>query len=136
MAQLLIIQAATYRARDDRRPLRIRKRKLVGAVMPYLAALAPRDWDVQLLDDAIEEPDYDAPVDVVAITVRAVTSLRAYEIADRFRERHVAVLLGGPHATFYTAEMCEHADAVCVGEGEEIFPRMLADAAGGRLRQV
>ncbi len=136
MAQLLIIQAATYRARDDRRPLRIRKRKLVGAVMPYLAALAPRDWDVQLLDDAIEEPDYDAPVDVVAITVRAVTSLRAYEIADRFRERHVTVLLGGPHATFYTAEMCEHADAVCVGEGEEIFPRMLADAAGGRLRKV
>ena len=135
MPRLLIIQAATYRSRDDRRPLRIRKRKLVGAVMPYLAALAPPGWDITLTDDAIEEPDYAAPVDVVAITARMVTSLRAYEIADRFRARKVPVLMGGPHATFYSAEMAEHADGVCIGEAEEIFPGMLEDAAAGRLRQ-
>ena len=135
MPKLLIIQAATYRSRHDQRPLRIRKRKLVGAVMPYLAALAPPEWDVSLVDDAIEEVDYDARVDVVAITARMVTSLRAYEIADRFRERNVAVLMGGPHATFYGAEVAEHADAVCIGEGEGIFPEMLADAAAGRLRR-
>lgn len=135
MPKLLIIQAATYRSRDDRRPLRIRKRKLVGAIMPYLAALAPPGWDITLLDDEIEEPDYDAPYDVVAITVRMVTSLRAYEIADKFRQRNVPVLMGGPHATFYTEEMAEHADAVCTGEGEDIFPQMLEDAAAGRLRK-
>lgn len=135
MPRLMIIQAATYRARDDRRPLRIRKRKLVGAVMPYLAALAPPEWQVTLVDDAIEEPDYTAAVDVVAITVRTVTSLRAFAIADRFRERHVTVMMGGPHATFYSDEMCAHADAVCVGEAEEIFPRMLEDAAAGRLQR-
>ena len=133
MPKLLIIQAATYRSREDRRPLRIRKRRLVGAVLPYLAALAPPDWQVKLLDDEIEEPDYDAPVDVVAITVRMVTSLRAYELADRFRARGVTVLLGGPHATFYSDEMAEHADAVCIGEGEDIFPKMLEDAAAGIL---
>lgn len=134
MPRLMIIQAATYRSQQDRRPLRIRRRKLVGAVMPYLASLVPPGWEVELVDDAIEEPDYAAPVDVVAITVRMVTSLRAYEIADRFRARGVTVLMGGPHATFYAAEMGEHADGVCVGEGEEIFPRMLQDAAAGRLR--
>lgn len=135
MPRLLIVQAATYRSREDPRPHRIRKRKLVGAVMPYLAALAPPDWDVTLTDDAIEEPDYDGRFDVVAITVRMVTSLRAYEIADRFRERNVPVLMGGPHATFYSEEMAAHADAVCIGEGEEIFPRMLQDAAAGRLQK-
>ena len=135
MPKLLVIQAATYRAPDDRRPLRIRKRKLVGAVMPYLAALAPDDWDVELIDDAIEEPDYNARADVVAITVRTVTSLRAFEIADRFRARNIPVLMGGPHATFYHEEMAEHADGVCVGEGEEIFPQMRDDAAAGRLQQ-
>jgi len=135
MPRLLIIQAATYRSRDDRRPLRIRKRKLVGAVMPYLAALAPQGWDVTLTDDEIEEPNYDAPVDVVAITARAVTSLRAYEVADKFRERKIPVVMGGPHATFYGEEMAEHADGVCIGEGEEIFPRMLEDAAAGRLQK-
>jgi radical SAM superfamily enzyme YgiQ (UPF0313 family) len=136
MPKLLIIQAATYRSRDDRRPLRIRKRKLVGAVMPYLAALAPPGWDIQLLDDELDEPDYNAKIDVVAITVRMVTSLRAYEVADQFRARGVTVLLGGPHATFYHEEMAEHADAVCIGEGEEIFPRMLQDAVAGRLQRV
>ena len=136
MPRLLIIQAATYRSREDRRPLRIRKRRLVGAVMPYLAALAPPGWDVTLLDDEIDEPDYNAAVDVVAITVRMVTSLRAYEVADRFRARGVTVLLGGPHATFYGDEMAKHADAVCIGEGEDIFPRMLQDAAAGRLARL
>ena len=135
MPRLLIIQAATYRSRDDRRPLRIRKRKLVGAVMPYLAALAPPGWDITLVDDAIEDPDYNAAVDVVAITARMVTSLRAYEIADLFRARKIPVLMGGPHATFYSAEMAEHADGVCIGEAEEIFPAMLEDAAAGRLQQ-
>lgn len=135
MPRLLIVQAATYRSRDERRPLRIRKRKLVGAVMPYLAALAPRDWEVTLADDAIEEVDYDAPVDVVAITARTVTSLRAFEIADKFRDKKVPVLMGGPHATFYGDEMADHADGVCIGEAEGIFPRMLEDAAAGRLQQ-
>ena len=55
--------------------------------MPYLAALTPPDWEVTLCDDAIEEPYYDRPFDVVAMTVRTVTSLRVYEIADRFRKK-------------------------------------------------
>ncbi len=135
MPRLLIIQAATYRSRDDRRPLRIHKRKLVGAVMPYLAAMAPDNWHVTLCDDAIDEPDYDGRYDVVAITVRTVTSFRAFEVADRFREKGVTVLMGGPHATFYHEEMADHADAVCIGEGEEIFPQMLADAAAERLQR-
>jgi len=134
MPKLLIIQAATYHSPTERRPFRIRKRKLVGAVMPYLAALAPPEWEVTLCDDAIEEPDYAARVDVVAITVRTVTSLRAYEIADGFRKRGVRVLMGGPHATFHAEEMAEHADGVCLGECEEIFQLMLEDALGGRLK--
>lgn len=135
MPRLMIIQPTTYISRDDRRPRKIGKRKMVGAVMPYLAALAPPDWNVTLVDDAVEEVDYGAPVDVVAITARMVTLLRAYEIADKFRKKNVIVLMGGPHATFYSAEMAEHADGVCIGEAEEIFPRMLEDAAAGRLQQ-
>jgi len=134
MPKLLIIQAATLRSQEDHRPLRIKKRRLVGAILPHLGALAPQDWHITLHDDAIEEPPYGEPFDVVAITVRTVTSLRAYQIAARFRAKGVKVVMGGPHATFYSAEMTEHADAVCIGEGEEIFPQMLEDAAAGRLQ--
>jgi radical SAM superfamily enzyme YgiQ (UPF0313 family) len=135
MPRLLIIQATGYRFRDVRAPYKLRKRKLVGAVLPYLAALAPKEWHVTLLDDATEEVDYDAPVDAVAITIRTVTSLRGYEIADRFRYRGIPVLMGGPHATFHAEEVARHADAVCVGEAEGIFPRMLEDAVAGRLKR-
>ena len=135
MPRLLIIQATGYRYRGLRLPYKLRKRKLVGAVLPHLAALAPKDWEVTLLDDATEEVDYAAEVDAVAITIRTVTSLRGYEIAGKFRDRNIPVLMGGPHATFHAEEMAKHADAVCIGEAEGVFPRMLEDAAAGRLRQ-
>jgi len=136
MPRLTIIQATGYRAIGSPEPYKLRKRKLVGAVLPYLAALAPAEWDVTLVDDATEAIDFDADTDAVALTLRTVTSLRGYEIADRFRERGVPVLMGGPHATFHAEEMAAHADAVCVGEAEDVFPEMLADAAAGRLRRT
>ena len=135
MPRLTIIQATGYREIGSRDPYKLRKRKLVGAVLPYLAALAPKEWDVTLVDDATEPIDFDADADVVALTLRTVTSLRGYEIADRFRDRGVPVLMGGPHATFHADEMAAHADAVCVGEAEGVLPEMLADAAAGRLRK-
>ena len=136
MPKLMIIQATGYRFRDLRIPYKLRKRKLVGAVLPHLAALVPGEWEVTLVDDATQEVDYNADVDVVAITVRTVTSLRGYEIAARFRDRGIPVVMGGPHATFYAAEIAEHADAVCIGEAEEVFPAMLKDAAAGRLKKM
>jgi radical SAM superfamily enzyme YgiQ (UPF0313 family) len=135
MPKLLITQATGYRFRGLLEPYKLRKRKLVGAVMPYLAALAPQDWKITLIDDATEEIDFNADVDVVAITIRTVTSLRGYEIADAFRRRGIPVLMGGPHTTFYSEEVAEHADAVCIGEAEEVFPKMLEDAAAGKLKK-
>ena len=136
MPKLMIIQATGYRFRGSLDPYKLRKRKLVGAVLPHLAALAPKEWEVTLVDDATQDVNYDADVDVVAITIRTVTSFRGYEIAARFRERNIPVVMGGPHATFYAAEVAEHADAVCIGEAEDVFPRMLEDAAAGRLKKI
>ena len=135
MPKLLITQATGYRFRGSLEPYKLRKRKLVGGVIPYLAALAPQGWKITLVDDATEEIDFNADVDVVAITIRTVTSLRGYEIADKFRSRGVTVIMGGPHATFYSDEVAQHADGVCISEAEEVFPRMLEDAAAGRLKK-
>ncbi|MBF0508657.1 MAG: hypothetical protein HQK57_06995 [Deltaproteobacteria bacterium] len=45
-------------------------------------------------------------------------------IADKFRNRGVPVIIGGPHTYFYDREAAEHADAVGIGEGESIWPKM------------
>src|SRR3974390_659269 len=113
MPRLLITQATAYRFCDRLEPYKLRKRKLVGAVIPYLAALAPQDWKITLVDDATEEIDYNADVDAVAITIRTVTSLRGYEIAEKFRRRGIPVLMGGPPAPFYADQVAGHAAAVC-----------------------
>jgi radical SAM superfamily enzyme YgiQ (UPF0313 family) len=60
---------------------------------------------------------------------------RGYEIADRFRERGVKVVLGGMHATAIPEEAIRHADAVVIGEAEEVWPQLLEDAGRGSLRQ-
>lgn len=113
-----------------------RKRTLVGLTLPYLAALTPREWEVTLIDEQLMDIDFKAPVDVVAITAWTINSFRAYEIADRFRERGVPVIMGGPHAYFYSDEAAEHCDAVGIGEGEKIWGLMLEEAARGRLKKV
>ena len=81
------------------------------------------------------EIDFDAPVDIVAITTWTMNSIRAYEIADRFRKRGVTVLMGGPHTFFHYEEASAHCDAVAAGEGETIWPLMLSDAAAGKLKK-
>lgn len=134
--RLLIIQPSYYRSPADRTVFRTRRRTLVPLTLPYLAALTPPDWEVQLLDEQLEEIDYACRPDLVALTVGTFNSLRAYHIADEFRRRGVRVIMGGPHTFFHAEEAGEHCSAVGVGEGEVIWPRMLADALGGHLEKL
>lgn len=132
---LTIIQPSYYRSRTNRAIFKTRRRTVVPLTLPYLAALTPPEWDVTLVDEQIEDIDFDRPADVVAVTTWTLHSLRAYDIAAEFRRRGVKVIMGGPHVFFYPEESAEHADAVGIGEAEPIWPRMLADAAAGRLQK-
>jgi len=113
-----------------------RRRTLIGLTLPYLAALTPKDWNVELVDEQVVDIDFDAPVDLVAITTWTINSFRTYEISRKFRERGIPVIMGGPHTFFHSEEAIEHCDAVAIGEGEEIWPGMLQDAANNRLQKI
>ncbi len=134
--KLLIIQPSHYRSRANLTPYQIKKRTVVGLTLPYLAALTPRKWEVTLIDELLTNIDFTLPVDLVAITTLTINSLRAYDIADRFRERGIPVIMGGPHTYFYSEEATEHCDAVGIGEGENIWPVMLENAAEGKLKKI
>jgi radical SAM superfamily enzyme YgiQ (UPF0313 family) len=108
----------------------------VPLTLPYLAALTLEGWDIKLQDDQLQPIDFDCPADLVAITSGTLNSLRAYDIADEFRRRGVPVIMGGPHTLFHAEEAREHCNAVGIGEGEVIWPRMLTDAAAGRLETI
>ena len=133
--KLLIIQPSRYQSKYDLKPYKTRKRDLVGLALPYLAALTPREWDIELIDQQVEDIDFGARADLIAITTWTVSSLSAYEIADRFRARGTPVMMGGPHTFFFAEEAAQHCDAVGIGEGEKIWPQMLVDASNGRLQK-
>jgi radical SAM superfamily enzyme YgiQ (UPF0313 family) len=59
---------------------------------------------------------------------------RAYEIAQRFRQRRIPVVLGGVHPTLCPEEAIRHADAIVVGEAEGVWRQVVADAFAGQLQ--
>ncbi len=136
MYKLKIIQPTFYSDGSKTRLYKSKRRSLVGLTLPYLAALTPRGWDVELIEEQIDDIDFDAPVDVVAISTWSINSDRAYEISRRFRERRVPVVMGGPHTFFDSDEAIEHCNAVAIGEAEYIWAQMLEDAVSGRLKRI
>lgn len=131
--RLLLVQPTTKY--PDRRPLRSRTRWLVGITLPYLAGLTPKDVQVQLVDDRLSPIPYDRPFDLVGITCTCATSPRAYEIAAKFRQRGVPVVMGGFHVSLHPEEALEHCDAVVVGEAEAVWPEVIEDARSRRLKR-
>ncbi len=101
-----------------------------------LASLTPADWNKSFFDDRFEDIDFDHPTDLVAISVETFTARRGYQIAAEFRARGVPVVMGGYHATFRPEEVLENADAVCVGEAEGIWSKILDDTEQGKLKGV
>jgi radical SAM superfamily enzyme YgiQ (UPF0313 family) len=133
--KLTIIQPSFYSSKTNRKVFKTKRRAVVPLALPYLAGLTPAEWKVTLIDEQVQDIDFDRPVDLVAISAWTLHSLRAYDIADEFRRRGVKVIMGGPHVFFYPEEAAAHCDAVGIGEAEPIWPQMLADAAAGRLKQ-
>jgi radical SAM superfamily enzyme YgiQ (UPF0313 family) len=99
-----------------------------------LAGLTPDDVEVRFYDDRLEQIPYDEPTDLVAISIETYTARRAYQIATEYRQRGVKVVLGGFHATLVPEESALYADAVVIGEAEELWPRVIDDARHGTLQ--
>src|SRR6185295_16655213 len=110
--------------------------QLTPLTLAALAGITPPDVEVEALDDRIEEIDYDAPRDLVGITVKTFTARRAYQIADEFRRRGVPVILGGHHPTLLPDEALLHADSVMVGEAEEVWRDILQDVKRNQRKRV
>jgi radical SAM superfamily enzyme YgiQ (UPF0313 family) len=109
--------------------------QLPSLALVLLAALTPEDVEVEYMEvaDLAEQAELPARFDLVCLTSYTAMAYEMYELADRYRAAGVPVVLGGLHASFAPEEAGQHADAVAVGEGERLWPEILADfRAGGR----
>jgi radical SAM superfamily enzyme YgiQ (UPF0313 family) len=132
--RLLLIHPA---ADKDRFGLRRRRRSSVPQLnLPLLAAHADDRFDVQIVDENIEDIDLDGRADLVGISIMTPTALRGYEIADACRRRGIPVVIGGMHAFFMREEAAQHADTLVVGEAEYSWNRLLDDFLAGHMEKT
>ncbi|MBZ0274382.1 B12-binding domain-containing radical SAM protein, partial [bacterium] len=132
--KVLLLSPAQLAA--DGKPLRVKRTFITPLSILLLAGITGREHDVAIANDYSEDIPYDEPWDAVGITTTTLHSARGYQIAAEFRKRGVPVVMGGFHPTLFTDEAMQHADAVCVGEAELVWPRVLDDIAAGRLQRV
>ena len=109
--------------------------KMEPLTVAVLKALTPWNVQTELFDDRIELIDYNTKTDLVCITVETYTAKRSYQIAARFRERGIPVVMGGYHATICPEETENYCDSVIVGNAEGVWRQMLADAGNRRLQK-
>ena len=108
----------------------------LGSGLLVIAALTPDEIELELIDEDIEDINFHRDYDLVGITAVTQQATRAYEIARRFRERNVKVVLGGIHITVLPDEARLHADSIIVGEAENLWPKLLDDFRHNRLSLV
>ncbi|WP_432840140.1 B12-binding domain-containing radical SAM protein [Dactylosporangium sp. CA-092794] len=129
MRRLLLVTASSGRMQAIRRSRVIHFQQ---CTMPYLAALTPPGWDIEHVDEEVEEVDFTRHYDLVGITFHTPSAPHAYALADRLRDRGTPVVLGGPHVTLLPDEAERHADAIFTGEVEDTWPRFLREFEEGR----
>lgn len=101
-----------------------------------LAAYFDDDAEIEIQDEHVEPLTLDDEPDLVIIQVYITSAYRAYEIADMYRARGAYVVLGGLHVTSLPDEAAQHADTICLGPGEDIFPQFLEDYRAGHPQKV
>jgi radical SAM superfamily enzyme YgiQ (UPF0313 family) len=100
------------------------------------AATTPAHWRIDYWDENLLDgrPPFRPMPDVVGITVHLTFAKRAYDLADWYRARGSKVILGGLHVLSCPDECAPHADALALGDGVQLWPRILRDVEQSALQ--
>ena len=104
--------------------------------LPALVTSAPEHCYelVDMLDKPRKKVHFTDYPDLVGISIRMSSKNMALEIADHYRSKGIPVIIGGPQ-TFGEPYLAKaHADAVAIGEGEPLWPKILKDLQQGALK--
>ncbi|MDG6219128.1 MAG: cobalamin-dependent protein, partial [Candidatus Thermoplasmatota archaeon] len=102
--------------------------------LPHIAAITPRKYEIELVNENYDELSFDVDADLIGITTYTMTAPRVYELADEFRRRGKKVVLGGYHVTALPEEAKQHADSVVLSWAEGTWTQLLADAERDTLK--
>jgi radical SAM superfamily enzyme YgiQ (UPF0313 family) len=115
-------------------PLLGKKANMPVLALPVLAGLTPREHEIVLIDENVQEIDFDAleSFDIVGLTGMTVQRDRMREILQELHARDVFTVVGGPWITVAEDWFDGLVDVIFIGEAEETWPRFLEEWAEGR----
>jgi radical SAM superfamily enzyme YgiQ (UPF0313 family) len=104
------------------------------ACLPLLAALVPTHHQVTIVDENVEELDFErlGRADMVCLTGMSIQGSRLLEILEELRARDVFTVVGGPMATVEPEVFEGLVDVIFVGEADITWPQFLKEWETGR----
>lgn len=100
-----------------------------------ISALTPPEIEVDMVEEEIQEINFDKYYDLVGISCMTASALRAYQLSSFFRQKGAKVVLGGIHPTVMPDEAIAHCDCVVMGEAEGCWGELLEDFRQNRLKR-
>ncbi len=131
MKKILLIQSTPYDSL--RSPIKKKKLYFVGLALPLLAALTPKDWEVEIILETIEDIPFDTDADIIAIGSMGHAIVRSIDIAKEFKKKGKTVILGGYMASLMAEEALQYCDCVVIGDAEKVWEKVLQDYEAGVL---
>ena len=99
-----------------------------------IAAVTPPEVQVAFHDDRVTPLTLEVEADLYAFSFFTPAATRALELADMLRTAGRRVVAGGIFPTMMPELAAAHFYAIVIGEGEGVWPELLADAARGTLK--
>ncbi|TFH28435.1 MAG: radical SAM protein [Bacteroidia bacterium] len=96
-----------------------------------IAALTPPEFEVKIVDEDVEDIDFNESFDIVGIGGFSVYLNRAEEIAREYSARGALIVCGGSPASFSPDRWRPFSDVLILGEAERTWPRFLNDYMSG-----
>jgi radical SAM superfamily enzyme YgiQ (UPF0313 family) len=132
MARLCLINprfTTSFWGLEHSLPLLGKKANMPALALPVLAGLTPPEHEIVLVDENIQEIDFEAleGFDIVGLTGMTVQRDRMREILIELRGRGVFTILGGPWSSGAEDWYEDLVDVIFFGEAEETWPRFLEE---------
>lgn len=101
-----------------------------------IAALTPEDIEIEYVEvpDASEVKELRTNYDMVAITSYSAQIYEAYNLATKYKEIGIPVVMGGLHVMARPKEAKKYCDSVVVGEAEVLWPKVVEDFKNNNLQ--
>jgi len=101
-----------------------------------VAALSPRDWEIQIVDENIETIPLEPDADIIGICGMSIQFNRQKELLTFYRNQGYFVVAGGSFASLCPEEYENLADSIISGEAEYIWKQFCRDFKDGNHKNL